>query len=172
MKLLPKKREKLGSVPARGSSVFNDFQFEMDRLFDRFFHDSWAAPSSWTGPGNWTGWGSWTGPSGGLNPSLDVIDGEKELTVKAELPGVDPKDLDISVSGNLLVISGQKRDSREEKHSAYYRSERMFGAFERRVELPSTANSEKVHADFKDGVLTVRVEKHEGVKPKKIPLHP
>jgi len=170
MKLLSKKREKTGSVPARGSSmfneVFNDFQFGMDRLFDRFFHDPWATP------GSWNGWGGWTGPGGGIHPSLDVIDGEKEVTVKAELPGVDPKELDITVSGNLLVISGQKRDSREEKHSAYYRSERMFGAFERRVELPSTANSEKVHADFKDGVLTVRVEKHEGVKPKKIPLHP
>jgi len=170
MKLLPKKREKTGSVPARGSSmfneVFNDFQFGMDRLFDRFFHDPWATP------GSRNGWGGWTGVGGGIHPSLDVIDGEKELTVKAELPGVDPKELDITVSGNLLVISGQKRDSREEKHSAYYRSERMFGAFERRVELPSTANSEKVHADFKDGVLTVRVEKHEGVKPKKIPLHP
>lgn len=159
MKLIPKTKQKTDAVEARTPDVFSKVQREVDNLFERFFKGSWGAPLE---------------PFGGVQawgPSVDVVDGNKEVVVKVDLPGVDPKDLDISLTGNALVISGEKKDVQEEKGKDFYRSERTFGSFRRTVELPSVVDAEKVKAEYTNGVLTVRLEKHESVKPKRIAVH-
>ena len=156
MKLAVRNKAKEGNSNATVPEVFSKLQTEMDRIFNRFFQGDWSAPMNLFGA------------KGAWGPSVDVIDGEKEVIVKADLPGVEPKEFDISLSGNLLTISGEKKEFHEEKGKDFFRSERHVGAFRRCVELPTGVNSEKVTADYKNGVLTVRLEKVESEKPRKI----
>ncbi len=156
MKLALRNKAKAGNSSSPVPEVFSKLQTEMDHIFDRFFQGEWNAPMNLFGA------------KGAWGPSVDVIDGVKEVIVKADLPGVEPKDFDISLSGNLLTISGEKKEFHEEKGKDFFCSERHMGAFRRCVELPTRVNSEKVMADYKDGVLTVRLEKVESEKAKKI----
>jgi HSP20 family protein len=159
MKLIPRKdKSKTNGGESRLPGVWSGFHSEMDRVFDRFLSDPWSLSGGL--------------PDGGFawSPQVDVVDGEKDVTVKAEIPGVDPKDLDISVSGNLLTIAGEKSEVDEEKSDKFYRSERRFGSFRRTFELPSTVDTDRVSADYGNGLLTVRIEKIAGAKPKKIPV--
>jgi HSP20 family protein len=159
MKLIPRKnKQKATGGETHLPEVYSKLRSEMDGLFDRFLRAPWDLPLDFFGPAN-----KWT-------PAVEVIDGAKEVTVKAEVPGVDPKELEISISGNVLTISGEKKEAKEEKGDGFYRSERCFGSFRRSLELPSTANTEKVAADYSKGVLTVRVEKAESAKPRKIAI--
>jgi len=156
MKLIPRIKPKTSVATVGAPDVFSKLQTEMDSMFDRFFKGSWGAPLElFASRGGW-----------GL--SVDVVDSDKEVVVKADVPGVDPKDLDISLAGNTLVISGEKKEEHEEKGKHYFRSERAFGSFRRSVELPAAVDAEKVKANYSNGVLTVRLDKHESVKPKKI----
>lgn len=157
MKLLSRNRNKTDGEE-RSPSVLSKVQQEMDSMFERFFRGSWGAPAEMFRGRD--GWG----------PSVDVVDGPKDVTVTVELPGVDPGELDISLHGNTLVIAGEKRDEHEEKGKDFYRSERSFGSFRRMVELPVGINAEKVSAEHANGVLKVRLEKHESVKPRKITI--
>lgn len=156
MKLIPRKKAQPAGEVARTNEVFSTIQSEMDQLFDRFFRGDWEAPLSLFG--GRAGWG----------PSVDVADGEKEVVVKADIPGVEPRDLDISISGSTLTIAGEKKEVHEDKGKDYYRSERHVGSFRRAVELPSTVDSEKVNAEYKNGVLTIRLEKVQSARPRKI----
>ncbi len=101
-------------------------------------------------------------------PAVDVSEDAKEILVSADLPGVDPKDVEITVKENVLSLSGERKAEKEEKDESYHRVERSYGAFSRSFVLPSTVDETKVSAEYKDGVLRIHLPKREDAKPRKI----
>src|SRR5262245_22706536 len=87
-------------------------------------------------------------PLGNWAPEVDILDGEREVTVRAEVPGIDPKDLEVTVSGDVLTISGQKSEQKEERGKAYFRSERRYGAFRRSLTIPAGIDATKISAEI------------------------
>ena len=127
---------------------------EMDRLFDRFF-EGWPL-SLTTEKAEWL-------------PSVDVSETAKEVIVSAEVPGMDPKDMDLSLHDGLLNIKGKRSHEKEEKDKALHRIERSYGAFSRAIRLPAEIDPDKVKATYKHGVLKIRMPKtKEGESVKKI----
>jgi len=127
---------------------------EMDRLFDRFFDEPWAELQTL---GDWT-------------PALDVSEGKDAITVKAELPGVESKDIAVSLEGDMLTIKGEKERKKEEKDERHHRLERSWGAFMRSVRLPASVDGSKVAATFKNGVITITLPKAPNAKGTTIPV--
>ena len=105
-------------------------------------------------------------------PPIDVSETDAELMVKLEAPGIPAKDLDISISGTTLSISGQKEEKEEKKDQNYYRSERRFGAFRRVIELPDTIDAERINAESDNGVVTVRISKKPGARTRQVEIKP
>ena len=107
-----------------------------------------------------------------FSPALDVSEDEKEFTVKAELPGLDEKDIDLTITPEYLTLKGEKKEEKEEKKKDYYRVERSYGSFHRVVPLPRGIDTEKAGAEFKKGVLTVTLPKTKEAQAagKKIPV--
>jgi len=103
-------------------------------------------------------------------PPVDVSETGDKVTVKAELPGMDTKDLDISLTGDILTIKGEKKSEREEKKENYHLVERSYGSFSRSLRLPAAVNADQIEAKFEKGVLTVTCPKKEAVKPKAIEI--
>lgn len=124
---------------------------EMDRLWDNITRDHHPSAFEY----DWV-------------PSLDLSDRGDTLVAELEVPGMDPKDLDISVTGDVLTISGEKKREREEKEQNYHLVERSYGKFSRSVRLPSTVDPDRVEASYKDGILTITLDKTEQAKIKKI----
>lgn len=114
----------------------------------------------------------WFGGRGLLDrtfaPTMDIEDSGEEVLVTAELPGVDIKDVDVLVSGNVLTVKGEKKDEHEKEDAGYYHRERWSGSFERSFTLPDAIDPEKVKAEMKNGVLRIRFPKREEIKPKQI----
>ena len=104
-------------------------------------------------------------------PALDLYDEGNEVVVKAELPGMSKDDVQISFADNVLTIRGEKKKEDEDRGKDYYRSERVYGAFMRRVVLPTEVNPEKARALFKNGVLEIRLPKRESAKKKEIKVN-
>ncbi len=130
---------------------------EMDRLFERFFEDFFSP----TGVERGVRFGTWA-------PALDVTENEAEVRVRAELPGVNPNELEISVTGNVISIQGEKREEKEDKSESSYHIERSFGSFRRTIELPQSVNPESAKADYTNGVLTISFKKNPSAAPRKI----
>ena len=135
-------------------------QREMNRMFDDFFRDfdrGFAAPQLF-------GRTSW--------PNIDVAETDTEYKVTAELPGLEEKNVELTLRDNALTISGEKRDEREEKNEGRYYAERFVGRFSRTVPLPVEVDADKVGAAFKNGVLTVVLPKSEQAREtaKRIPI--
>jgi HSP20 family protein len=105
------------------------------------------------------------------NPAVDVYDTDNTVVIKAELPGIDKKDLSIDVNGRVLTLKGERSGDNEVKEEKYYRKERFHGKFERSFTLPDDTDPEKIQAEFKDGVLKIEVPKPEEKKPKQITVH-
>lgn len=103
-----------------------------------------------------------------LNLLIDVIETAEMVIVNAEIPGIDPKEVDISITGNTLTIKGEKKVEKEEKEKQYHRIERNYGSFARIVEIPLLVDAEKVKAEYKNGVLKITIPKSEKIKPKQI----
>ncbi len=104
-------------------------------------------------------------------PSVDVLETENELVVKADLPDVDLKDIDIQIERGTLSIKGERKFERVEgKGTGYHRIERSYGTFQRVFGLPDTVDPDKVKADYKSGVLTITLPKKEVAKPKTIKI--
>jgi HSP20 family protein len=150
-------REKNGSPLARRSEnlpeglrrdPFVAFRHEMDRLFDSFFAPSQFGRAGFGGLGDFA-----------FNPAVDLTENEKELRLRADLPGVNEKDVEISLDGDVLTIRGEKREERTEDGERRRFVERSYGSFERSIALPFTPKDEDIKADFKDGVLTVTAKK-------------
>lgn len=126
-------------------------QREIDRMFDRFrggVSDDSQGTDLW--------------------PNVDVIEEENGYTLNVELPGVEKKDVKITVTDGVLNIRGEKKHSAEVRKDKFQRIERCFGTFERSFTLPVAVDSEKIDASFSNGVLTVSVPKAEQAKPKEI----
>ena len=106
----------------------------------------------------------------GLVPPLDVSETEENILVKVEVPGIEPKDIDISISGDTLTIKGEKKSEKEEKGRNYHFMERSCGSFSRSVGLPTSVKFEQVKAEYKKGILEITLPKSEKSKIKKIPV--
>lgn len=102
-------------------------------------------------------------------PAMDVSELDGEVLVKAEIPGMNKEDIKVSVKDDMLTISGEKKREEREEGENWHRVERTYGSFQRVLSLPAV-DSEKVEATYKDGVLEVRLPKHESAKPKEIPI--
>ena len=118
-----------------------------DNLFDTFFNDS-RLPAS-AGNGN-----TWA-------PRVDVIESDAAYVISAELPGLEDKDVEVTVADGVLTLKGEKNAAEEEERENYFRKERVYGRFERSFRLPEEVEANKVMANFKNGVLTVGVPKSE-----------
>ena len=127
-----------------------------DNWFERFFGDL-GLPAVDTWEKIWA-------------PAVDVAETEKEYIVKAELPGMDKKDIDISLTDGVLTVRGEKRHEKKEEKENYHYMESHYGTFSRSVRLPDDASIEKIDATYTDGVLTVTVPKTEAAQPKKIKI--
>ena len=103
-------------------------------------------------------------------PAVDVYETDKEFVLKAELPGVDPKDVEVRVEDSTLYLKGERKFEKETKEENYHRVERSYGTFTRSFSLPHTINTEQIHADYRNGVLTIRLPKREEAKPKQIKI--
>ncbi len=101
-------------------------------------------------------------------PPVDIYETENEIVLKAELPGVDQKDLEIKVEDDTLILRGEKKVERDAKTENFLRAERVYGTFQRTFTLPQTVDREKIRASLKNGVLTLILPKKEEVKPKQI----
>jgi HSP20 family protein len=104
-------------------------------------------------------------------PAVDIYETEQELVVKADLPEVDPKDLDIRVENNLLTIRGERKFEKKVNEENYLRVERSYGSFARSFSLANTVNPDAIKADFQNGVLTLSIPKREEAKPKQIKVN-
>lgn len=140
--------------PSGRNHPFAAWRHEMDSLFDRFF-----TPDRF-------------GRGFAFNPALDLTESDREVRLRAELPGVDEKDVDIRLDGDVLTIRGEKREERTEEGDRRRVVERSFGSFERTLRLPFAPEDGSVKAEFKHGVLTVTAKKPAGYirAPKQIPI--
>lgn len=147
------------AAPESFFSPFNDM--------DRWFEDAFPARMRRRSYGKWPSLGEFR-PFQGRMPTVDVIDRDKEIIVRAEIPGVDKKDLDISVTEDSVSIKGSVKHEEKEEKGEYYRRETSSGSFSRSVTLPSEVDSSKVKATFKDGVLEMTLPKVKQSKRKKV----
>ncbi len=155
--------EKNVPVKREEADPFDALHREIDRLFDDFMGRGFDLARF----GDF-----FTDRSSAFNPRVDVTENEKEIKIAAELPGLDEKDIEVSLSGDLLTISGEKKAEKEDKRENYYRMERSYGSFQRSVALPVEVDAEKVEATFKNGVLQITLPKlhpEQEVK-KRIPI--
>ena len=156
------KQELQKAEPKRALSPFE----EMDRLFEDYFSRGWMRPFRW----EWPSLGEMAKPFEGKMPKVDVIERDDEVIVKAELPGVDKKDLDVSVTENSVTIKGTTRHEEKEEKGDFYRCEISRGAYARTVALPSYVDADKAKASFKDGVLELKLPKVEKSKRRSIEI--
>ena len=131
----------------------NVLQERMNRLFEdagrTWPSDDPAATTTWS-------------------PAVDIFETEGEIVVKAELPGMERKDITLNLEKNVLSLKGQRHFEKETKDDNYHRIERSYGAFSRAFSIPATVDEEKIRADYKDGVLKIILPKKEQAKPKQI----
>lgn len=141
------------SGTARGGGSIFDLHRQMNRLFDDLFDTGGTAGSL---------------VSGGSHPAMDILQEEDRVEITAELPGVREEDIDLTVEEGVLVLSGEKKSTREDRQTGY--CERSYGRFERRITLPSNIDEDKIEAKFEDGVLTVNLPRTEKQGGRKIEL--
>ncbi|HKV26713.1 MAG TPA: Hsp20/alpha crystallin family protein [Candidatus Acidoferrales bacterium] len=104
-------------------------------------------------------------------PAVDVYETENELVIKADLPEISEKDLDLRVENNMLTVRGERKFEQQVKEDSYLRMERAYGSFSRSFSLPNSVNTEAIHADYKNGVLTVTLPKRAESKPKQVKIN-
>jgi HSP20 family protein len=145
-------------VKAKGEKTMSLIRWDPFREFNTlparfggYFGKNWDEPLS-------TGW----------NPSVDVFENENEVVFKAELPGMNAKDIEVKLENNVLTLKGERQFEKETKEENYHRVEREYGTFSRSFALPTAVNGDKVTAEYKDGVLKIILPKKEEIKPKPI----
>ena len=142
--------------PTRVAAPFED----IDRWFENFFPRGWMRPFRT----QWPTLGEMAAPFEGRMPKVDVIDRDDEVVVRAEVPGVEKDNLDVSVSDNTVTIKGESKHEEKEEKGDYYRCEISRGAFTRTVALPHYVDSEGAKAKFSEGVLELTLPKVEKAK--------
>lgn len=142
---------------------FRDLLSLQDRM-NRLFDESYRTRNTPTSEEDWALGGSWA-------PVVDIYEHDGNIVLKAELPGVDPKEVDVRVENNTLTLRGERKFDTEIKRDNYHRVERAYGSFSRSFTLPSVVDTEKIKADYRDGVLKVVLPKREEAKPKQIQVN-
>ena len=137
-----------GRVPTRYQDPFQSFRTEMDRLFDSFLG---GVPSLTGFRQGFT--------EAQMTPTLDVKENEKEIVVKADLPGMDEKDINLTIHNGVLSLRGEKKSEHTDQRENYHVMERSYGSFQRSIRLPETINEDKAEARFDKGVLTITLPK-------------
>ena len=131
-------------------------QERMTRMFDSSYRggneDDWALGGSWA-------------------PAVDIYEKDGNIVLKAELPGVDPKDVDVRVENNLLTLRGERKFDNEVKRDNYHRVERSYGSFSRSFTLPNVVDTANIKAEYRDGVLHMTLPKREEAKPRQIQIN-
>jgi HSP20 family protein len=135
----------------------NELRREIDNLYDRFYEPNFLPASTLFGKGKW-------------DPIIDISEGRKDITVKAEIPGIEAKDFDISIDGRLLTIKGEKKQEQREEEETYYRVERSYGYFNRTIQLPAEVKLDKVDATYKRGILKIKLRKSKENESKRIKI--
>jgi HSP20 family protein len=133
---------------------FSTLQDQVNRLFE----------SSFSGRNDHSALTTWA-------PSVDIYETENELVLKADLPDVEEKEIDIRVENNMLTVRGERKFQKEVKEDSYLRLERIYGSFSRSFGLPNTVNTEAIQAEYKNGVLTVTMPKRAESKPKQVKVN-
>jgi len=127
------------------------------RLFEEFFSDFPFSGSLFEGGDRWT-------------PSVDIMEKEGNLILRAELPGLSEKQIELKLERNTLTLKGERKMENEDKKGTYHRVESCYGSFTRSFRLPDTVDTDKIHADYKNGILTVTIPQKSEVKPREIPV--
>jgi HSP20 family protein len=159
MNLIPwrnKRRDGETSLIERPAARLHE---QMDRLFERFVRNPLTAGSDLTSEEDLM-----------LGPRIDLAESDSDITITAELPGLEPKDVEISVTGNMMTIRGEKKQEKKQKDRNYYYVERQFGSFQRSIRLPSSVDPDKIEAVARNGTLTITLAKQPGSQPKRIPV--
>jgi len=135
------------------------FRGEFDKLFDRFFNSFYKDTGFSDTPDLFP-----------ISPRADIEESDREYLVSVELPGIDKKDIKLQLENNRLVIKGEKKQEKEKREANYISCERSYGSFQRIFDLPSGVKTNEVDAEFKDGILSVKLPKTEESKRKEIPI--
>lgn len=160
-------QQQAGGLPSNAAQrwdPFFDLRAQMDRVFDSFM--SAFQPFSTMRP---MGMGEFMRPmmmgmGTEMSPRVDITESEDSLVVTADLPGLDERDIDVTVANGILSLKGEKRSERDERKQNYHLMERSYGTFQRSFRLPDTVDAEKIDARFDKGVLTITVPKTEAGK--------
>jgi HSP20 family protein len=145
-----------GMVEHRDPFRMSDIQGEVNRLFDSFL----GRPTTTMAPSGERMWA----------PAVDIWEDKDNLVLMFEIPGIRDKDVHVSITEDRLTVRGERRFDRDVKNESYHRLERVYGKFERNVQLPMPVQSDKVKAVYRDGVLEISLPKAEEVKPKEIKI--
>ena len=139
-----------GRLPVRHEEEhpFFSLQRSINDVFDSFFGELGRSP--------FLGMEEWRGQ---FAPSIDVKESDRQIEITAELPGIDEKDIDVSLTKEALVLKGEKKEEKEEKKEGYWHTERRYGSFQRVIPLPEAIDTEKAEATFKKGVLHISIPK-------------
>jgi len=141
---------------ATPASALNPFE-AMEHMFENFLPTRWGQRFR----GDWPSWSELEASFEGRTPRIDIVDRDEEVVVRAEVPGIDKKDLEVSVTDNTVTVKGSTKHEEKEERGDYYRCEISRGEFSRTVALPANVDSAKAKAAFKDGVLELTVPKVE-----------
>ncbi len=145
-----------GLMRGRARSPILPLAHDMDEMLDRVFS-------------NWP-WPRWAEGIRGAGPALDMLDRKEEIILRADLPGLEQKDIEVNVDQGMLTLRGERKEDREVKEDDYYCAERWTGSFARSVTLPPDVDSDKVQATFKNGVLEIHVPKTKAAKGKRVEI--
>ena len=159
MSLIPFRTKRAVGMVSGSLATLADFRHEMNRLFEGFFSRPLSMPS-WCEtiePGQWL-------------PAVDLAESDSQIHVRAELPGIDPQDVDVSVSEDRLVISGEKKSSEEKSGEGWTHRESHHGSFTRAIPLPEAVDPANVTARYDKGVLTVELTKSPATASRKVPV--
>lgn len=159
MSLIPFRTKRATGMEPGGLATLADFRNEMNRLFEGFFSRPLPVPSWFETiePGQWL-------------PTVDMTESDTQIKVRVELPGIDPQDVDVSVSEDRLVISGDKKSAAESTGDGWTHRESHYGSFSRAIPLPEAVDPTKVTARYDQGVLTVELTKSPATASRKVPV--
>jgi HSP20 family protein len=161
-KLPVKSEEKASGSAPHVWRPFESLRREIDHLFEEFERGSWRSPfrrSAFDVEPFWRRELTWGGA-----PAVDIVEKDNFYEVTAELPGLDEKNIEVKLVNGNLTIKGEKQEEKEEKKKDYYLHERHFGSFERTFRVPEGVDADKIEADFRKGVLTVKLPKKPEVQ--------
>ena len=147
-------------LPAAGVTVSPILQLhrEIDRMFDDVFRGyGFPALAMPRWPSDWPGM---------LKPALDIQETDNQYKIALEVPGVEEKNIQITLNNDILIVRGEKRQEQEKEEGGFHRVERSYGSFQRALNLPENANQDSIKAAFKNGVLTITIDKRESSAPK------